>query len=541
MVRLATIALLLALVGAISIAQPKTIRVPQDHATIQAAINAAVNGDTVLVAEGTYYENVILKKKIVLGSLFVVDKNPSHIANTILDGSRPRHQDSASVILVSTGSDSTTVVSGFTIQRGRGTRFYFAPDYWRAGGGIVVFGGGARISHNVIRNDSLISTDGVYGGGITVDPHDGPLSYWIIEHNQILNNVISTSGGAAEGAGVWLTEDGRFTHNVVEGNSASAAVLYASGGGANIIGATGYGSSTIQFSDNVLRNNSAKWGGALALYTDPTLTAIPTVSFVNNVIVSNTASLLGSVMHCNSGDYSFVNNTIALNVGPSAFQLNAGRGSLFVRFLNTIIWNPGSTNEFNNAGLATGSYNLVRGGFAGTGNISDNPKFVIGDSLYRLDSTSAAIGKGTLSAIVGTASLTASAVDYLGLPRPQPASTNPDLGAIEHERENPASGVNDTDVIPADFALEQNYPNPFNPATVISYTVAAPSGVEGPAQIRLAVYDLLGREVAVLVDEEKPAGVYTARWDAAGMPSGMYFYTLTAGSFMQTGKMVLLK
>jgi hypothetical protein len=100
-------------------------------------------------------------------------------------------------------------------------------------------------------------------------------------------------------------------------------------------------------------------------------------------------------------------------------------------------------------------------------------------------------------------------------------------------------------LIPATCALEQNYPNPFNPATTIRFTiggVAALSGSEGPAtKVRLAVYDLLGREVAVLVDEVRNPGAYTAVWNAAGMASGVYFYRLRTGDFVQVRKLLLLQ
>jgi hypothetical protein len=90
-------------------------------------------------------------------------------------------------------------------------------------------------------------------------------------------------------------------------------------------------------------------------------------------------------------------------------------------------------------------------------------------------------------------------------------------------------------VIPDGFRLDQNYPNPFNPETVISYRLSAVS------RVTLKIYDLLGKEVAVLVDVEKPAGEYTVRWNAAGFPAGIYFYTLAAGSFRMTRKMVLVE
>jgi hypothetical protein len=89
--------------------------------------------------------------------------------------------------------------------------------------------------------------------------------------------------------------------------------------------------------------------------------------------------------------------------------------------------------------------------------------------------------------------------------------------------------------IPTAFALEQNYPNPFNPATVVRYQVAV------AGQVTLAVYDLLGRQMAVLVNEVKAPGSYAVRFDAAGLPSGMYVYRLSAGGFSTARNMMLVK
>ena len=104
-----------------------------------------------------------------------------------------------------------------------------------------------------------------------------------------------------------------------------------------------------------------------------------------------------------------------------------------------------------------------------------------------------------------------------------------------------ATGVNESiSAIPAVFALSQNYPNPFNPSTKISYQLP----VEG--LVRLEVYDIMGRTLTTLVNEEKPAGQFTATFDASKFTSGIYFYRLNViarngKSFSQTNKMVLVK
>jgi hypothetical protein len=88
---------------------------------------------------------------------------------------------------------------------------------------------------------------------------------------------------------------------------------------------------------------------------------------------------------------------------------------------------------------------------------------------------------------------------------------------------------------PLSFRLGQNFPNPFNPSTTIDFLLPA------RARARLVVYNTLGQEVAVLVNGELEFGIHSARFDATGLPSGIYFYRLTAGANMRTGKMNLLQ
>ena len=105
--------------------------------------------------------------------------------------------------------------------------------------------------------------------------------------------------------------------------------------------------------------------------------------------------------------------------------------------------------------------------------------------------------------------------------------------------------VEDNPSSPEEFALYQNYPNPFNPSTKIKFTI--PSNVKREtSNVSLKVYDVLGNEVAVLVDEEKPAGIYEVEFDshsseARNLTCGVYIYQLTAGNFSLTKKMILLK
>lgn len=101
---------------------------------------------------------------------------------------------------------------------------------------------------------------------------------------------------------------------------------------------------------------------------------------------------------------------------------------------------------------------------------------------------------------------------------------------------NPESGIGTIGKEqPSDFRLEQNYPNPFNPVTSIEFAVPSRTNVV------LTVYNSLGREVAVLASGEYAPGNYKITWDAAGLSSGVYFYTMKAGNFIQTKKLMLVK
>ena len=103
------------------------------------------------------------------------------------------------------------------------------------------------------------------------------------------------------------------------------------------------------------------------------------------------------------------------------------------------------------------------------------------------------------------------------------------------------SGIlNENAEIPSDYKLFQNYPNPFNPLTKIRFSLPNPSSGEGPG-VRLVVYNVLGKEVATLVNETLAPGNYEVEWNASNHPSGIYFYRLTAGDYTEAKKMILTK
>ncbi len=101
-------------------------------------------------------------------------------------------------------------------------------------------------------------------------------------------------------------------------------------------------------------------------------------------------------------------------------------------------------------------------------------------------------------------------------------------------------GISDGQLIPKNFELHQNYPNPFNPTTTIKYSIPAVE-TRHASSVQLNVYDILGGEVKTLVNEVKSPGNYEVNFNASNFASGVYFYRLQAGNFIQTKKMILMK
>lgn len=113
--------------------------------------------------------------------------------------------------------------------------------------------------------------------------------------------------------------------------------------------------------------------------------------------------------------------------------------------------------------------------------------------------------------------------------------SNVNVDFVQLIKETVASVRNDRNKLPQGFALEQNYPNPFNPSTTINFAVGKLSHVE------LTVYNVLGQRVATLINEQMQPGVYRVTWDAANVPSGLYFYTMKADGHRFTRKMMVIK
>ncbi len=442
--------------------------VPSQYTTIQSGINASVDGDTVLVQPGTYFENINFRgKNIVVTSRFYQNNDYSFIQSTIINGSTPVHPDTASCVLFHNDEDSTAVIQGFTITGGAGTKWTdeHGAGLFREGGGILVAYCNPVIQFNIITNNHCIE------GG-----------------------VVSTGGGGMRIGDCYA----RVYNNLVSNNSArygAGIVLNYTGG---------------EYRNNVIYKNfgSIEFGAGAGMWLNSNYSRPKIIE--NNTIVGNSASGTSGI-HAFSGVQGFVrNNIIWGNISIPPRQLFGP--SLTVRYCD------------------------VEGGFNGGGNINIAPEF---DSTnYYLKSTSPCIDAGDSSIGYNDP---ADPGNPANAKWPARGTVRNDLGAYggpwSNVIANTVVGVfgNQELLTPYKFYLYQNFPNPFNPSTVISYSLSENSYVS------LKIYNSLGMEVATLVNSQQYSGVYSVGFDGSKLSTGIYFYQLTAGEFVQTKKMNLIK
>ena len=379
--------------------------------------------------------------------------------------------------------------------------------YDRWGGALMAKINKLLVSHCMFRNNTCyhpnLNNNGGGAIGISGDP--------IIEFCEFSENRSSWGSTML----IWgsdlypLISNNYFHHNLGHGTI-------------NIGSWSGSNTSPILI-NNIIANNSSNGNGSITsghgIIHISTGGGVPV--FINNTIVNNSCTVSGGAIFVNDSIRpSLINNIIYGNQPSQVYLLSPSS----LGFYNCLI--EGGQEGFTGATF-TGAYENC---------IDADPQFV-GINDYHLQNISPCIGAGIDSILVDQVWFYCPPFCYYGNIRPNPAGTMPDIGACESPLANPDPvGVEENlNGHPTEYALSQNYPNPFNPTTTIKYSIPKLSFVT------IKIYDVLGSEVATLVNEEKPAGTYELTWNAANLPSGVYFYQLKAGSFVETKKMILMK
>ncbi len=266
------------------------INIPSDFTTIQDGIDQSADGDTILVAQGTYMENINLKgKNILLTSNFLFDEEMSYIDQTIIDGSNAVNPDTTSTVVFCNNETESTIIQGFTIIGGGGTVWIDPqiPTYiWFSGGGIFIYYSSPTIRHNYIKENIVINNnnyDGASGGGLLC-----------FRGNPVITNNMISLNQAEYGAGVVVDYSGAIIKNNLINNN-SGGQLYG-GGGFYFIGNDT--EPIIVENNTIFGNHSETTGGAMRMWT-----SIVTVQ--NNIIWGNTQISGGPIYQAGTSSITY--------------------------------------------------------------------------------------------------------------------------------------------------------------------------------------------------------------------------------------------
>ncbi len=492
------------------------IHIPVDYETIQLGIDAANNGDTILVDTGLYVENIdFLGKNIKLGSHYILTMDTNYIYQTIIDG-----DSSGTVVSIINCEDSTTQLTGFTIRNGADT----------LGGGIIIENSNVKISNCIITNNVTYAN----GGGIYCNHSNPDISYCKISDNRgyELPHIW------LYGIGVYLTNSGgSITNSIVTNNRAHA-----------IEGIGIYHNNSTTYLENmeISYNNGAYHGGGLSIYAKNKLV-------FNNLHIKGNGAVLGggvgtggnltltnSIIENNHqggfylvGNLTLINCTVIENRGD-----HYGSGvfnATGVLYLYNTIFSNNTPNEiilrYNqeiNAEAYLSYSNLYPNGVGGMtgfayyleGNINTDPMFSeTGDYYYMLRDESACVNSGTPD------------TSGLNLPKSDIAGNNRiyggriDMGAYENQ--NVTIGIAEYDY--KNFSIE---PNPFHNGTFLRYHA------NNKTNVVIDLFDLTGRKIknictGLTISENDKLPVNTN-----GLEKGIYILVIRTGKAVISRKII---
>ncbi len=558
-------------------------RVPSQYGSIQRAIEAALDGDTVLVADGTYYENIrFMGKAITVASHYLIDMDARHIDSTVINGSRPASPDWGSTVLFINGEDTSSVLWGLTITGGTGS---VNPSGYRVGGGIwIKAGSGARICHNRIISNNVSQLTFALGGGVSAGSPYQPGGWLILEDNEISRNTVTGSEGVG-GAGVLCSLPARIQRNRIEGNEGFTGGSADDGAGiscwtdvqrgkkelllcGNIItrnkftstGVDQYGQSGLAggmsvvgyrgivehnvITENELEGPAALYGGGVLISDCNDSTEFRNNRISGNKLIGNGEQRGGGVCvwECSPKIY---NNIITGNEGRMGGGVYVGGTASTGRpqmINNTICENQASSG----CGLyADSSYPVVINSILWDQN-QDTEVWQVGGqvTIAYSDVRGGWLDTGNINAdplllpgdsmcnLMSSSPCIGRGIDSIQIggvwyhaPTSDYDRTARPMPTETHpdmgaQEEQITVDVETQELVPLTYQLYQNYPNPFNPSTTIRYDLPSRS------HVILTVFNTLGQQVATLVQGEREAGYHEVKFDASELASGVYLYRM---------------
>ncbi|WP_337873131.1 T9SS type A sorting domain-containing protein, partial [Ignavibacterium sp.] len=385
-----------------------------------------------------------------------------------------------------------------------------------AGNGQGITIGGS--DNNIIGGDNwddgnVISGNSVYGIIISGAPPDSYSSDNLIKNNNIGLNPDKTSA-VPNARGITITNgtmSAQIIDNIISGNNNEGISIF------------GYDDETYT-NGHIIHGNSIGTDGAQG-------------SFPNDgdgILIAGNVGIV-KIGQDENGNYTgntiVGNGSIGVDIVPlqgySPERITVRRNTLHSNGLTNLFVDTSANarikEPFNlqyNAGLITGKHSLPNAII----DIYSANKFELPASAYFRIGTTNTDGNGNFSYTtnLNIEAIAVTATDFWG-------------NTSNFARLNIVTDVEDELQTPTDFVLNQNYPNPFNPSTSISFSIP------NEELVSLKVYNSLGEEVAELISENKPAGNYSISFDAVALSSGLYFYQIKAGNFIETKKMILIK
>jgi len=485
------------------------VHVPADQPSIQDGIDAAADGDTVLVQPGVYIESVDYHgKAVTVASLFHTTQDTAYIANTVIDAA----QQSFHTVEFTSFESGDSKLIGFTVTGGLANG---SETEGQRGGGIYASGAAPTIRHCVITGNQAVDCGG--GASLTGSFYrDATLDWCRFE-----DNVAGLSGGGLHL--IALQSASQLTECAFIGNSAeNGGGLFALGDDLSITEsrfvnnvATNDGGALVVMGDGLVKRcvflgNSASRGGAVAAMRGNSDIFDETI-LLNCTLSQNSADDLGGALFGKLGSMTYLVNTIAWDNAPQeiAFCDTAS--------VNTLVVAHSDVQGGQEAIVAQGNGSIDWL----NGNLDADPLFAA--NSFELTGDSPCID-------AGTAEFVYNGLTYAIIPAGEYAGAAPDLGVWEWTEQS-----SDIEEVPLPGLQMNAWPNPFNPEVNLCFSLPA------AASVQLTAYNIRGQRVAKLVDAEFATGSHTILWNAAEHPSGVYLLRLQAGRYSAAQRVTLLK